>query len=401
MRSLFLIYLLFIALVTLAYGLHNAIARNDWAMAEWLINYSGGFVRRGLLGEVALRFAHLCHVGPIAIVLAIQLALYGVFFLCVYKLTSGMRWTYATLAILLSPATLAFQVLDPPGGFRKEILLFALMGLVAVYLRPHHRLAFGRLAAFLLFATQVAVLSHEPLLVYLPYLFALVFLALPDPRQAVLVCLPAAVLSLLSFAVISRFSGDAATAAAICASLGGQLNGNNQGICGGAILWIGHSFNYARQQVALSVRNLHYWTLYPFEILLTILPFFFWALDARKDSEIAPKLRIIFIAAGLSIAGSIPLFIVGADWGRWIYIHAVGLMLLVLAVERLRTPIAPPARTTAWLTRLRPAPVLLVLAYAILWTLPHMPLFPGRWGYIGLFHYLHAYASHHPPGPMG
>ena len=51
-ENLFLLYILIISLLTVYYlmGLNIVITNNS--MAEWLINYQGGFVRRGFLGEI-------------------------------------------------------------------------------------------------------------------------------------------------------------------------------------------------------------------------------------------------------------------------------------------------------------------------------------------------------------
>ena len=47
-------YLLFIGLVTLAFGMLNVRIHSEFAMGDWLINYSGGFVRRGLFGQLLI-----------------------------------------------------------------------------------------------------------------------------------------------------------------------------------------------------------------------------------------------------------------------------------------------------------------------------------------------------------
>ena len=51
-KNLFLLYILIISVLSVYYlmGLNIVITNN--AIAEWLINYQGGFVRRGFLGEL-------------------------------------------------------------------------------------------------------------------------------------------------------------------------------------------------------------------------------------------------------------------------------------------------------------------------------------------------------------
>ena len=56
-KKFFLFYLLFLFIFGLIflYDKHNV--GNNWTMSEWLINYQGGFTRRGLLGDIAFNLA--------------------------------------------------------------------------------------------------------------------------------------------------------------------------------------------------------------------------------------------------------------------------------------------------------------------------------------------------------
>ena len=88
-----------------------------------------------------------------------------------------------------------------------------------------------------------------------------------------------------------------------------------------------------------------------------------------------------------------PLFVVARDWGRWLELHATCLLLLFLLLERLDSQtdvsgnaLADPAGLT-----LTPPGLLALALYATCWTLPAVGIFPGRFGYIDLARYLHAY----------
>ena len=49
--------------------LSNKTYLNDsWTIGEWLINYEGGFVRRGLLGEALYLFSIATKISPIFII---------------------------------------------------------------------------------------------------------------------------------------------------------------------------------------------------------------------------------------------------------------------------------------------------------------------------------------------
>ncbi len=115
-------YLVYLACLTLALAVYRALHPNGWTPGDWLINYTGGFVRRGLPGELILLFSRLVHIPPVLVASVVPLVLYALLYASIWRLyrrSSGSFWTFAAL---VSPATLAFPILDPVGALRKELL---------------------------------------------------------------------------------------------------------------------------------------------------------------------------------------------------------------------------------------------------------------------------------------
>lgn len=124
------LYLLFVAAVSIRTGALQARADNPWSIGDWLINYSGGFVRRGLTGALIL-LLHRATAAPLAwVAFSLQTTVFLLFLACVYLLLQRIRWSWLIAAVLLSPATLSYTVLDSTSGFRKEILVFAALSLI-------------------------------------------------------------------------------------------------------------------------------------------------------------------------------------------------------------------------------------------------------------------------------
>ena len=79
----------FFALVfitTMVGALSGYLEHNPWKMGDWLINYQGGMIRRGFLGEVFYRLAHFTHINPGLYVYIFQIFFYAVFFFFAYAL---------------------------------------------------------------------------------------------------------------------------------------------------------------------------------------------------------------------------------------------------------------------------------------------------------------------------
>ena len=55
---------LFLSLIATGIYMINAGGR-DWGYGDWLINYQGGFIRRGFMGEVSFLLAKPLHMDPI------------------------------------------------------------------------------------------------------------------------------------------------------------------------------------------------------------------------------------------------------------------------------------------------------------------------------------------------
>jgi len=75
----YFLVLVFIATVIGAYT--GYLEHNTWKMGDWLINYQGGMVRRGLLGEAAYQLSYVTHVNPGYYVFLFQILFYAIFFI--------------------------------------------------------------------------------------------------------------------------------------------------------------------------------------------------------------------------------------------------------------------------------------------------------------------------------
>ncbi len=77
-KTLNTFYFLFILIlfVILIYRLFHGYAKESWHISEWLINYQGGFVRRGLFGEVLLNLYNYFNLSPYFTILFLCISAY-------------------------------------------------------------------------------------------------------------------------------------------------------------------------------------------------------------------------------------------------------------------------------------------------------------------------------------
>lgn len=398
-------YLLSLFIATCCFIWFNARVRHGYAIGDWLINYSGGFVRRGLTGEVLLALAKATHIQLPWVVASLQVVLYGFIFLTVYLLLREIRWSWAILALLLSPATLAFQVLGPTAGSRKEIMLFALLALLICLARRRsgpasdNWLSDHPLSSSLLLigTTQICILSHEGISLYLPYHFAVVLIAIPQWRRYIKVCIAPVILACVSFVAVAMHPGSWKIAEAVCWSVGGTVFAKDQGICGGAIFYFTHDLAYTINEVRETFFRYDYPLLYGPRIILSLAPAAYLVFHLMRKAATRRNATIVLVSFVIALCNSLLLYYVVTDWGRWTYIHAMCLLLLLLLIDRKSSDRAMGLPAPG-MSRTRIGLAWVVLAiYSTCWTLPLVGIYPARYGYVDLYRYLRDYKTRPHP----
>jgi hypothetical protein len=377
-------YLAMVSAVTLYLGYHNLRRADSYAIGDWLINYQGGFVRRGLPGECFFRLGHLIHTPPEYLVLATQYALYALIYIGVWKLVRGTAWGVWATALAFSQVTLGYMVVAVDGNFRKEILFFAALSWLLLLL---DREWFSDLAAgvYLTIVTAILLLSHEGMIVYWPYFLAAVAISRKSFARTLAICAVPGSLALVLSKIISGHMGNLSTARAICTSLGGHLGEFGQGICGGGILFLTVKDAAFRQLVVGLNAGGRYVEFYGFMGLLALLPCILGFVSLYRDSRTRRDVQCLLLWTAVSMLASTVLFVYAMDWGRYMHIHIFILMCLLFYIERrhAKRGASEPERRprAAWLAgRHGWLYALAMFLYLTTWNLP-------SYGGLGLPHY--------------
>jgi hypothetical protein len=388
------IFFVYAGFVTLVNGLIMVRVSRNWILSNWLVNYQGGFVRRGLPGEVFYWLGHLLHISPVFFVVSSYLLLYVAFFWTARELVLASSRNLWVMALLLSPATLSFQVLHPKSGFGKELIHIAALGLMLLLLKRGKLSATGA-AVFLTVVVLIGTLSHEGNYFYAPYFFAGLMLGGRSFWQAVKECAIPAVVGFCALYACTTHIGSVPIATAICSSLGYKFLVPNSGeICAnGAIPYLIHTRDAARAETLGFILQYDYVKVFSFFAALSLLP-------AVVESVILARARwireigVIGISVAVSFVGTLVLFLYAIDWGRWIYIHVISVTLLLFyldakSVESGRTEMGRVLPETQWQ---RLAGAAFLFAYATFWILP-TGADKLRFGYVGRVEYLRHYSA--------
>ena len=91
LRRNYLLYLIIIAFFAVFYLYSKHSIGNDSSISEWLINYNGGFTRRGMGGEITIFFSDLFNISLRKSILLVQIFLHLSYLSLIYYYLKELR----------------------------------------------------------------------------------------------------------------------------------------------------------------------------------------------------------------------------------------------------------------------------------------------------------------------
>lgn len=370
-----LIVLLVFACGLYIYRLHGfASIWQGWVVADWLINFGGGFVRRGVVGELILGLSSVTGIGANTIVMVLQSALYAGFCVAFIRLLRDRRIDFWFFFLCLSPLFVLFNVLDVLSIGRKELLLYVVFSGWIFTLRREDEVGQKQTLFFTLLLLCLAV-AHEMVVFYSPWFVFAAFLRYGNFRKALDLCKIIPVVAVAALLILSLGSG-AINQGAICQRI--LESGADPAICSGILAWPVQSVGDALWVTAQFSTEVTPWAL-GFTALSFFVPAMLFLLANARG--LAARSAVLLI---LMLLFSLPLFLLAVDWGRWIHIHmTLAVLSFVLLLNRDSQPAdaseTPPADTAAsW--SLYAVSGLVLLATNLFWNIRHC-CGPGFWNF--------------------
>jgi hypothetical protein len=326
------VYIAIIFLILLRFGIRLAGGDDGWTIGDWLINYHAGFVRRGGMGEILLALAQVFHMRAQWLTLILQMSCYFCIALVFRKLVLDSERSPWIVALLISPATLAFPLFDIFSGYRKEILFLATLA-IFVYWLVYRRASDISLSIYLCLVLPIIILSHEAIFFYIPYYLGALLIALGDYRRAIAIFVLPLAFSCGALYLVLGHPGNLTIAQGVCRSVGFVWQGKYIGPCGFAIFSLSVTPNVAHNDLLLHLRACPTYKLYPILGLLSLFPLFVGFVHLRRLPSSRPRVHALAAIFFLSASLSIGLFYYALDWGRLIYMHVMAAALLTLMIE--------------------------------------------------------------------
>ena len=310
-------YFLIIILISSAiYSLWSVKLLNDfpwrYVFTDWIINYEGGYIRRGLLGEISINFSNFLNLNIKYVFLLIHLSTYLLFHLIFYKFFISFKKNYAFYLLCFSPLVFLYPIATFEAFARKEIfyitffllncyllikisnrnIVFFSTNLLVILSYLIHESAFFFLIFFyfsyLIFLKKnnykIRFSEIGFIIIVYSILFYLLFIPITDEKLSEMIYLVNQ-----DFFELTRFSG--------------------------AITWLqkdpSSAFMFLENN-QISIKDIFQNILY-----LDFLIIYFYLLYINNFFK---SDKYFFILTILSFFGPLILFIVWLDWGRLVYI---------------------------------------------------------------------------------
>tara|TARA_B100001057_G_C22795204_1_gene929320 strand:+ start:315 stop:1580 length:1266 start_codon:yes stop_codon:yes gene_type:complete len=139
----------------------------DWSISEWLINYKGGFTRRGLGGEINIFFANFFSISLRDTILFFQIFGHTSYLILLFIFLKDFKLNILQIFALFSPLFLLFPLSELEALGRKEIFIFIFFITIIIFSEKKFHPNFVNLIIFIFF--PILCLIWEQIILFAPF----------------------------------------------------------------------------------------------------------------------------------------------------------------------------------------------------------------------------------------
>ena len=288
---------------------------SDWQYADWLINYQGGFIRRGLIGELLFQTHYFLSINLDILVFCFVVFLYSILSILLIKSVKYLETSKIDTLIFLSPGFFLYPIMNSEVIGRKEILLFVILGsfvFLEKYLKDKYLLLITLISILVISLTHTGLLFYSQYLVFLYFLISLSRNKEISFSEILIIAIYLLVLFLFLFSSESSKS----QVLEICNSVKDFVK--NDCVNKGQFFWLYRPMTeYFDVKLTLDLEsNFFIYSLSLFLVFIFIsIKLYFSKFKSENNFLDVLNPFVIFL---LLFVFTIPIYIVGIDWGRYI-----------------------------------------------------------------------------------
>ena len=162
-KKQFSIYLITLFIFSVFYLYQKHLVGNDSTISEWLINYEGGFTKRGLIGQIAIYLSYLIDIKLRLSIFIFQIIVIAVYYFLLNNFISNLKFNNLIIFSLFTPIFILYPVAEIEVLARKEMFLYCFFLLYFLLDNKIHK------NIYKLIILPVAILIWEPVIFFFPF----------------------------------------------------------------------------------------------------------------------------------------------------------------------------------------------------------------------------------------
>jgi hypothetical protein len=143
---------------------------NDSTISEWIINYEGGFTKRGLIGQISIYLSNLFDLQLRFTILLFQIFIVGLYFLSLHYFLKQLKLNNIIIFSIFSPIFILYPVAEIEVLARKETFIFCFFLFYLFLRKTYHK------HIYKLIILPLSVLIWEPVVFFFPFWFIIDFI---------------------------------------------------------------------------------------------------------------------------------------------------------------------------------------------------------------------------------
>ena len=140
---------------------------NDSSLSDWLINYEGGFVRRGLIGELITNFSSILSLKLRDSILIFQLVFFLSYYFLIILFCKNLVQNRLVILAIFSPIFILYPVAEIEALGRKELIIFTIFLSYLFFDIKNFQVQL----TYKLLLFPISILTWEPIIFFFSFIF--------------------------------------------------------------------------------------------------------------------------------------------------------------------------------------------------------------------------------------
>ena len=140
---------------------------NDSSLSDWLINYEGGFVRRGLIGELITNFSIILSLKLRDSILIFQLVFFLSYYFLIILFCKNLVQNRLIILAIFSPIFILYPVAEIEALGRKELIIFTIFLSYLFFDIKNFKVQL----TYKLLLLPISILTWEPVIFFFSFIF--------------------------------------------------------------------------------------------------------------------------------------------------------------------------------------------------------------------------------------